>query len=324
MEMLVQAIDTCGYTDKCKIAIDCAADQLIYVPPPPEEGEEAPVDAEDDATAAGPVLYDLDKYNTNQEALWGEPLDGEAMKEAYTAWTEKYPQVISIEDAFVRSDGSTTQAEFNAQFLPQVESEEDRLAREEAEAEAAKSKKKGKGKAKKEEPEEEEQGPVRDPVGGDKPVKLQLVGDTTVNSETDLLDAVRHQELNAVVLDIAKHPTVSNAIDFCRMSQQYGVSVIAAGYSKEGKSTGDTFAADFAVGLRVGQFKAGAPCRSQFVAHYNQLMRISAGERDDTGKPTPGPEYAGLSFRNAGMKTMDLIEMEAPELEFVEEEEAEA
>ena len=38
--------------------------------------------------------------------------------------------------------------------------------------------------------------------------------------------------------------------------------------------TEDSFIADLAVGLGCGQIKAGAPCRSERNAKYNQLIRI--------------------------------------------------
>jgi enolase len=38
--------------------------------------------------------------------------------------------------------------------------------------------------------------------------------------------------------------------------------------------TEDTTIADIAVGTNAGQIKTGAPCRSDRVAKYNQLLRI--------------------------------------------------
>ena len=38
--------------------------------------------------------------------------------------------------------------------------------------------------------------------------------------------------------------------------------------------TEDTFIADLVVGLCTGQIKTGAPCRSERLAKYNQLLRI--------------------------------------------------
>ena len=38
--------------------------------------------------------------------------------------------------------------------------------------------------------------------------------------------------------------------------------------------TEDCFIADLAVGLATGQIKTGAPCRSERLSKYNQLLRI--------------------------------------------------
>jgi enolase len=38
--------------------------------------------------------------------------------------------------------------------------------------------------------------------------------------------------------------------------------------------TADTFIADFVVAMGTGQIKTGAPCRSERVEKYNQLLRI--------------------------------------------------
>jgi enolase len=44
--------------------------------------------------------------------------------------------------------------------------------------------------------------------------------------------------------------------------------------------TEDTTIADLAVGTRAGQIKTGAPARSDRVAKYNQLLRISQDVED--------------------------------------------
>ena len=41
--------------------------------------------------------------------------------------------------------------------------------------------------------------------------------------------------------------------------------------------TENTLIADLAVALGVGQIKTGAPCRSDRIAKYNQLIRIEDG-----------------------------------------------
>ena len=54
--------------------------------------------------------------------------------------------------------------------------------------------------------------------------------------------------------------------------------------------TEDTYIADLAVGLCTGQIKTGAPCRSERLAKYNQLLRIE----EELGSAAP---YAGKGFR---------------------------
>ena len=55
--------------------------------------------------------------------------------------------------------------------------------------------------------------------------------------------------------------------------------------------TEDTYIADLAVGLCTGQIKTGAPCRSERLAKYNQLLRIA----EELGEENV--IYAGKDFR---------------------------
>ena len=72
------------------------------------------------------------------------------------------------------------------------------------------------------------------------------------------------------------------------MSQKAGWGVMVSHRSGE---TEDTFIADLVVGLGVGQIKTGAPCRSERLAKYNQILRI---EEELHGKCT----FAGENFRH--------------------------
>ena len=50
------------------------------------------------------------------------------------------------------------------------------------------------------------------------------------------------------------------------------------------------------VGLRTGQIKTGAPCRSERLAKYNQLLRIESELGDDAvyaGKTWRAPKWMG-------------------------------
>ena len=65
--------------------------------------------------------------------------------------------------------------------------------------------------------------------------------------------------------------TVSETMEAIKMAKEAGFRTIASHRSGE---TEDTFIADLAVALNMGQIKTGAPSRSERVAKYNQLLRI--------------------------------------------------
>jgi enolase len=92
---------------------------------------------------------------------------------------------------------------------------------------------------------------------------------------------------NALLLKVNQIGSISEAVDACKMCQEAGWGVMVSHRSGE---TEDVFIADLSVGLRAGQIKTGAPCRSERNAKYNQLLRIEEelGER---------ATYAGVNFR---------------------------
>jgi enolase len=71
------------------------------------------------------------------------------------------------------------------------------------------------------------------------------------------------------------------------MAQNDGWGVMVSHRSGE---TEDTFIADLVVALKTGQIKTGAPCRSERLAKYNQLLRIE----EELGSKAV---YAGVNFR---------------------------
>ncbi|XP_012868589.1 PREDICTED: beta-enolase [Dipodomys ordii] len=78
----------------------------------------------------------------------------------------------------------------------------------------------------------------------------------------------------------------------CKLAQSNGWGVMVSHRSGE---TEDTFIADLVVGLCTGQIKTGAPCRSERLAKYNQLMRIEEALGDKA-------IFAGRKFRNPQAK----------------------
>jgi enolase len=72
------------------------------------------------------------------------------------------------------------------------------------------------------------------------------------------------------------------------MAQAAGWGVMVSHRSGE---TEDSFIADLAVGLCTGQIKTGAPCRSERLAKYNQMLRIE----EELGSKS---KYAGANYRS--------------------------
>lgn len=102
--------------------------------------------------------------------------------------------------------------------------------------------------------------------------KIQLVGDDLFVTNTKRLDAgIKLQVANAILVKVNQIGTVSEAMDAIEMAQKNGYKAVISHRSGE---TEDTFIADLAVAVNAGQIKTGAPCRSDRVAKYNQLLRI--------------------------------------------------
>eukprot|EP00992_Anisonema_acinus_P009432 TRINITY_DN5653_c0_g1_i1.p1 TRINITY_DN5653_c0_g1~~TRINITY_DN5653_c0_g1_i1.p1 ORF type:complete len:268 (-),score=100.58 TRINITY_DN5653_c0_g1_i1:76-879(-) len=101
---------------------------------------------------------------------------------------------------------------------------------------------------------------------------VQVVGDDlTVTNTARIKAAVEKHACSALLLKVNQIGTVSEAIDACNMATAAGWTVMCSHRSGE---TEDTFIADLVVGLGTGQIKAGAPCRGERTAKYNQLLRI--------------------------------------------------
>ena len=76
---------------------------------------------------------------------------------------------------------------------------------------------------------------------------------------------------NALLLKVNQIGTLSEAINAAKLAMKNNWGVMVSHRSGE---TEDSFIADLAVALGCGQIKSGAPCRSERLAKYNQLLRI--------------------------------------------------
>ena len=101
---------------------------------------------------------------------------------------------------------------------------------------------------------------------------VQLVGDDlTVTNVKRIQLAIEKNACNCLLLKVNQIGSVTEAIAACIMARGAGWGVMVSHRSGE---TEDTFIADLVVGLGTGQIKTGAPCRSERLAKYNQLLRI--------------------------------------------------
>ncbi|MDO4513056.1 MAG: phosphopyruvate hydratase [Lachnospiraceae bacterium] len=102
--------------------------------------------------------------------------------------------------------------------------------------------------------------------------RVQLVGDDLFVTNTKRLDAgIRLGAANAILVKVNQIGTVTEAMDAIEQAQKRGYRAVVSHRSGE---TEDCFIADLAVAVNAGQIKTGAPCRSERVAKYNQLLRI--------------------------------------------------
>lgn len=102
--------------------------------------------------------------------------------------------------------------------------------------------------------------------------RVQIVGDDLLATNPERIEmAIAKNLCNTLLLKPNQIGTLSETIQAAKLAQQGGMNVIVSHRSGE---TEDTFIADLAVGLAAGQIKAGAPCRSERLAKYNQLLRV--------------------------------------------------
>lgn len=102
--------------------------------------------------------------------------------------------------------------------------------------------------------------------------KVQLVGDDLfVTNVERLKKGIENKCANSILIKLNQIGSLSETLDAIRTAHKAGYTAIASHRSGE---TEDTTIADLAVALGTGQIKTGAPCRSERVAKYNQLLRI--------------------------------------------------
>jgi len=119
--------------------------------------------------------------------------------------------------------------------------------------------------------------------------KYQIVGDDITVTNPEKIDrAIKEGTCTCLLLKVNQIGSVTEAIDAVKKAKQAGWGIMTSHRSGE---TEDTYIADLAVGLCTGQIKTGAPCRSERLAKYNQLLRIE----EELG--AENTIFPGMNFR---------------------------
>jgi enolase len=119
--------------------------------------------------------------------------------------------------------------------------------------------------------------------------KVQLVGDDLFVTNIERLSRGIEQGIaNSILIKLNQIGSVTETLDAIRLAHKNGYTAISSHRSGE---TADTFIADLAVATNCGQIKTGSLSRTDRIAKYNQLLRIS----DQLGNAA---EYAGTKAFN--------------------------
>lgn len=102
--------------------------------------------------------------------------------------------------------------------------------------------------------------------------RIRLVGDDLfVTNIKRLQRGIEEKSANAILIKLNQIGSVSETLDAIELARENGFKNLISHRSGE---TEDSFIADLAVATEAGLIKTGAPCRSDRVAKYNQLLRI--------------------------------------------------
>ena len=116
--------------------------------------------------------------------------------------------------------------------------------------------------------------------------RVQIVGDDLfVTSSQRVRQGAAMEAANAVLIKPNQAGTLSKTLEAAAAAGKSNFGRILSHRSGE---TEDTIIADLAVAINAGQIKTGAPCRSERVAKYNQLLRIEAALGDSAKYPGKG------------------------------------
>lgn len=102
--------------------------------------------------------------------------------------------------------------------------------------------------------------------------RVLLVGDDLFVTNTERLKkGIEEGAANAILIKVNQIGTLTESFEAIELAKKAGYQTVISHRSGE---TEDSTIADLAVAVNAGQIKTGAPCRSDRIAKYNQLLRI--------------------------------------------------
>jgi enolase len=120
--------------------------------------------------------------------------------------------------------------------------------------------------------------------------RVQLVGDDIfVTNPAILGEGIKRGIANSILIKLNQIGTLTETLETIQMAQKANYTAVVSHRSGE---TEDATMADVAVALNAGQIKSGAPCRSERIAKYNQLLRIEEQLGDSAVFPGASAFYS--------------------------------
>jgi enolase len=124
--------------------------------------------------------------------------------------------------------------------------------------------------------------------------RIQLVGDDIFVTNAEILArGIEEGVANAILVKLNQIGTLTETLETVALATRSSYATVISHRSGE---TEDTTIADLVVAVNAGQIKTGAPCRSDRVAKYNQLLRIE----EDLGQSATFPGRSALSGAGGG------------------------
>ncbi|MFH1619511.1 MAG: phosphopyruvate hydratase, partial [bacterium] len=126
--------------------------------------------------------------------------------------------------------------------------------------------------------------------------KIRIIGDDLfVTNPGRLQKGIDTCTANAILIKLNQIGSVSETIEVIQKAHAADYATVISHRSGE---TEDPFISDLAVAVNAGAIKTGAPCRSERLAKYNQLIRIE----EELGRKAVYAGNSAFKIRKAGRK----------------------